>query len=52
MAPLSGVVPTMGTAYIAKAFITVITGGAAILAGTLLGGSVLLGGGQHGRQLP
>ena len=27
MAPLSGVVPTMGTAYIAKAFITVITGG-------------------------
>ena len=34
MAPLSGVVPTMGAAYIAKAFITVITGGAAILAGT------------------
>ena len=27
IAPLSGVVPTMGTAYIAKAFITVITGG-------------------------
>ena len=31
IAPLSGVVPTMGTAYIAKAFITVITGGAALL---------------------
>ncbi|MDQ2802373.1 MAG: branched-chain amino acid ABC transporter permease [Pseudomonadota bacterium] len=43
IAPVSGVVPTMGTAYIAKAFITVITGGAAMLAGTasaagLLGG--------------
>jgi len=35
LAPLSGVVPTMGAAYIAKAFITVITGGAAILSGTL-----------------
>jgi branched-chain amino acid transport system permease protein len=33
IAPLSGVVPTMGTAYIAKAFITVITGGAAVLTG-------------------
>jgi len=43
IAPLSGVVPTMGTAYIAKAFITVITGGAAILTGTLTA-SVLLGG--------
>ena len=42
IAPLSGVVPTMGTAYIAKAFITVITGGAAMLAGTLTA-SVLLG---------
>lgn len=43
IAPLSGVVPTMGTAYIAKAFITVITGGAAMLTGTLTA-SVLLGG--------
>ena len=43
MAPFSGVVPTMGTAYIAKSFITVITGGAAILAGTG-SASVLLGG--------
>jgi len=42
IAPLSGVVPTMGAAYIAKAFITVITGGSAILAGTL-SASVLLG---------
>ena len=34
LAPLSGVLPTIGVAYIAKAFITVISGGAAILAGT------------------
>lgn len=43
IAPVSGVLPTMGTAYIAKAFITVITGGAAMLTGTL-SASVLLGG--------
>jgi len=42
LAPLSGVVPTMGAAYIARAFITVITGGASILAGTL-SASALLG---------
>jgi branched-chain amino acid transport system permease protein len=42
IAPISGVVPTMGTAYIAKAFITVITGGAAMLTGTL-GAATLLG---------
>ena len=42
IAPVSGVVPSMGTAYIAKAFITVITGGSAILAGTL-SSSTLLG---------
>lgn len=41
LAPLSGVVPTMGTAYIAKAFITVISGGAAILAGTLSASGLL-----------
>ena len=41
IAPLSGVVPTMGTAYIAKAFITVITGGAAILTGTLAASGLL-----------
>lgn len=42
LAPLSGVVPTIGATYIAKAFITVISGGAAIIAGTL-SSSVLLG---------
>ena len=35
--------PTIGAVYIAKAFITVISGGAAILAGTA-SASVLLGG--------
>ena len=42
IAPLSGVLPTMGVAYVAKAFITVISGGSAIIAGTL-SASVLLG---------
>ena len=35
MAPLTGLLPSSGGAYIAKAFITVITGGAAVIAGTL-----------------
>jgi urea transport system permease protein len=35
MAPLTGLLPSIGGAYIAKAFITVITGGAAVIAGTL-----------------
>ena len=43
LAPLTGVLPTIGAVYIAKAFITVISGGAAILAGTA-SASVLLGG--------
>ena len=43
LAPITGVLPTMGAAYIAKAFITVISGGTAILAGTT-SASVLLGG--------
>lgn len=34
LAPVSGVSPTMGSAFVAKAFITVVGGGAAILAGT------------------
>ena len=34
LAPMTGVVPTIGAAYVAKAFITVISGGTAILAGT------------------
>ena len=43
LAPITGVLPTIGAVYIAKAFITVISGGAAILAGTV-SASVLLGG--------
>ena len=35
MAPLTGLLPSSGSLYIAKAFITVITGGAAIISGTL-----------------
>lgn len=42
IAPITGVVPTIGVTYIAKAFITVISGGTAILAGTSAA-SVLLG---------
>ncbi len=43
LAPISGVLPTMGVAYVAKAFITVITGGASVITGTALS-SALLGG--------
>jgi branched-chain amino acid transport system permease protein len=43
LAPVTGVLPTIGATYIAKAFITVISGGSVILAGTAAG-SVLLGG--------
>ncbi len=43
LAPITGVLPTIGTVYIAKAFITVISGGMAILAGTT-SASILLGG--------
>ncbi|MGH8797584.1 MAG: branched-chain amino acid ABC transporter permease [Caldimonas sp.] len=35
MAPLTGLLPSSGGLYIAKAFITVITGGTTIIAGTL-----------------
>ena len=41
LAPISGVVPTIGAAYIAKAFITVISGGAAILTGTTAAAGLL-----------
>lgn len=34
LAPISGVSPSMGSAFIAKSFITVIGGGASIIAGT------------------
>lgn len=42
LAPISGVSPVMGAAYVAKAFITVIGGGAAIVTGTGLA-AVLFG---------
>ena len=42
LAPISGVVPVIGTTYIAKAFITVISGGATVLAGTA-SAAILLG---------
>ena len=35
LAPLTGLLPSSGGTYIAKAFITVITGGAAVISGTL-----------------
>jgi len=35
LAPVSGVFPTIGVAYVAKSFITVIGGGAAMVAGTV-----------------
>jgi branched-chain amino acid transport system permease protein len=35
MAPIVGVVPTMGILYIARAFITVVVGGPMVLLGTL-----------------
>jgi urea transport system permease protein len=35
LAPLTGLLPSSGGAYVAKAFITVITGGAAVISGTL-----------------
>lgn len=34
LAPISGVVPTTGVTYIAKSFITVISGGTTVIAGT------------------
>ena len=42
LAPLTGLLPSSGGAYIAKAFIIVITGGAAVIAGTL-SSSVIFG---------
>jgi len=41
LAPLTGLLPSSGGAYIAKAFITVITGGAAVIAGTMSSAVVL-----------
>ena len=42
LAPLTGLLPSSGGAYIAKSFITVITGGASVIAGTL-SSAVILG---------
>lgn len=41
LAPISGVVPVIGATYIAKAFITVISGGATALAGTASAATLL-----------
>jgi len=41
MAPLTGVVPTMGLAFIAKIFITVMVGGSTVLVGTVSSAGVL-----------
>jgi urea transport system permease protein len=41
MAPLTGVVPALGVAFIAKVFITVSVGGAAIFGGTLAASTAL-----------
>ena len=43
LAPLVGVMPSMGQAYIARAFMTVIVGGPGVLTGTATA-STLLGG--------
>lgn len=40
LAPVSGITPGMGSAYVAKAFISVVGGGAAILSGTLSASSL------------
>ncbi len=42
LAPLTGLLPSVGGSYIAKSFITVITGGASIITGTLAS-SILFG---------
>lgn len=42
LAPLTGLLPSSGGAYIAKAFITIITGGASVIAG-MLSSSVIFG---------
>lgn len=41
LAPLAGVFPTMGQAYIAQAFMTVIVGGAGVLSGTTAAAGLL-----------
>jgi branched-chain amino acid transport system permease protein len=43
LAPVVGVVPSMGSAYIARAFMTVVVGGPAVLTGTAASSSLLGG---------
>jgi branched-chain amino acid transport system permease protein len=40
LAPITGVVPSIGATFVAKAFITVIGGGSAVLVGTLSASSI------------
>lgn len=41
LAPISGVIPNMGAAYVARAFVTVISGGSAMILGPLAATAVL-----------
>lgn len=41
LAPVTGVVPAMGASFVGQAFITVITGGAAVITGTLSSAAIL-----------
>lgn len=41
LAPLSGVIPTMGGNYVARAFVTVITGGGTMVTGTLAAATLM-----------
>lgn len=41
IAPVTGVVPTMGVNFVGQAFITVITGGASVITGTLSSATLL-----------
>jgi branched-chain amino acid transport system permease protein len=41
LAPISGVLPHMGSAYVARAFVTVISGGGALITGFLSAATIL-----------
>lgn len=41
LAPISGVIPYMGSAYVARAFVTVISGGSALVTGTVAAAALL-----------
>lgn len=40
IAPVTGIVPTIGESFVAKAFITVISGGSSVVAGTISASSI------------